>query len=69
MSFFCPLQVPSPLLGGTLHLRYCAARFASKVLTWRLLLSGRVVDLLTAGAEVGIVRIQPCVRDVMGGRW
>ena len=49
------------LLAGTLHLRYCAARFACRTPTWRLPVSGHVACLVTAGlgsvggggAEVG----------------
>ena len=40
------------LLAGTLPLRYCAARFACKTSTWRLLDSGHVAGLITA--EVGV---------------
>ena len=40
------------LLAGTLPLRYCAARFASRTSTWRLLASGHVVDLVAAAADV-----------------
>ena len=36
------------LLAGTLLLRYCAARFACRTPTWRLPVSGRVPDLVTA---------------------
>ena len=41
------------LLAGTLPLRYCAAGFAFRTTTWRLPVSGHVVDLVTAnvGAE------------------
>ena len=42
------------LLAGTLLLRYCAARFACRTPTWRLPVSGHVVDLVTA--RVGAVR-------------
>ena len=41
-------------LAGTLPLQYCAARFACKTPTWRLPVSGHVVDLVTA--DVGAVR-------------
>ena len=41
------------LLAGTLPLRYCAARFACRTTTWRLPVSGHVVDLVTAAADVG----------------
>ena len=42
------------LLAGTLSLRYCAARFASRTPTWRLPVSGHVARLVTA--NVGAVR-------------
>ena len=42
------------LLAGTLPLRYCAARFACRTPTWRLPVSGQVVDLVAA--YVGVVR-------------
>ena len=48
------------LLAGTLPLRYCAARFACRTTTWRLPVSGRVVDLVTAC--VGVVR-----EDIVAG--
>ena len=41
------------LLTGTLPLWYCAARFACRTTTWWLPVSGHVVDLLTAAADVG----------------
>ena len=41
------------LLTGTLPLRCCAARFACRTPTWRLLGSGHVVDLVTAAAHFG----------------
>ena len=39
------------LLAGTLALRYCAARFACTTRTWRLPVSGHVVDLVTASVD------------------
>ena len=42
------------LLAGTLSLRYCAARLACRTSTWRLPVSGHVVELVTA--VVGAVR-------------
>ena len=48
------------LLAGTLPLRYCAARFACKTPTWRLRVSGHVVDLVTV--DGGAVR-----DDIVGG--
>ena len=50
-------------------LRYSAARFASKVPTWRLPPSGRVPDLVTdGGEEVGIVRVEQCDQDCLDDR-
>ena len=54
------------LLAGTLPLRYCAAKFASKVPTWRLLVSGQAASLVAAdprvandgGAEVASREVQ-----------
>ena len=40
------------LLAGTLPLRFCAARFAGSAPTWRLPVSGHVVDLVTAAADI-----------------
>ena len=39
------------LLAGTLHLGYCAARFACRTPTWRLPESGHVAGLVTAVVE------------------
>ena len=37
--------------------------------TWRLLPSGGAADLVIDGAEeVGIVRVEPCVPNCVGGR-
>ena len=41
------------LLAGTLPLWYCGARFTCKTPTWRLLVSGGVVDLVTASVDGG----------------
>ena len=50
----------SAQLDGTLPLRYCAARFATKVPTWRWSPGGAVADLVTEGdEEVGIVHAVP----------
>ena len=47
-------------MNDTLPLRYCAAGFASKIPTWRLLAGGNVVDLVTGGGEeVGMVQVEP----------
>ena len=43
------------LLAGTLPLRYCAARFACRTPTWRLPVSGHVVDLVTDAVREAIV--------------
>ena len=40
------------LLAGTLHLRYCASRFASRTLTWRLPVPGHVAGLVAVHSEV-----------------
>ena len=43
------------LLDGVLLLRYCAAGFASRIPTWRLLFRGGVADTVTEGSkELGI---------------
>ena len=55
-----PLSGPA-LLAGTLLLKYCAVRFASRVLAWHVPVSGHVACLVTAesgvteavGVEVG----------------
>ena len=58
MSYYSSSHYPPgsgrALLAGTLPLRYCAARFASGAPTWRLPVSGPVVDLVTA--DVGAVQ-------------
>ena len=54
MLFSYPPGSGRTLLAGTLPLRYCAARFACRTPTWRLPVSGHVVDLVIA--EVGVVR-------------
>ena len=54
-------------LGGTLSLRCCAPRCASRIPTWRLPPAGRAADLVTSGCEeVGIVRVELCVQDRVG---
>ena len=40
------------LLAGTLPLRYCTTRFASRIPTWRLPVPGHVACLVTADLEV-----------------
>ena len=55
LEFFrYPFGSGRALLAGTLPLRYCAGRFACRTPTWRLPVSGHVVDLVTA--NVGAVR-------------
>ena len=47
-------------MAGTLPLRYFAARFVSKIPTWRLPPGGEVAGLVTDGGEgVGLVRVEP----------
>ena len=43
---------PPGLLAGTLPLRYCTARFASRTATWRLPVSGHVARMVAAGSRV-----------------
>ena len=60
--FRYPPRSAHALLGST-SLRYCAARFVSKIPTWKLLPVGGVAGLVTdGGEEVGIVQVEPCVR-------
>ena len=67
--FRYPPRSALALLGGTVPLRYCAARFASEISSWRLLTSGRVADLVTdGGVVVGIVWVEPCVQDSLDDR-
>ena len=49
LLFQCPPKSSRALVAGTLHLRYCTARFASKVPTWRLPVSGHAAGLVHAG--------------------
>ena len=57
------------MLAGTLPLRYCFDRFACRTPTWRLPVSGRVVDLVTANVADGH-RVVPATgkREVLGVR-
>ena len=65
--FRYPLGSGRALLAGTLPLRYCAARLACRTPTWRLPVSGNVVDLITASD--GAVR-EALVDDARQGvRW
>ena len=52
--FNCPPGSARALLAGAFPLRCCATRFACRTPTWRLPVSGHVVDLVTA--SVGAVR-------------
>ena len=52
------------LLAGTLPLRYCAARFACSVPTWRLPETGHVAGLVTA--DIGVEsRVVDCADDAV----
>ena len=61
LLFQYPPKSSRALLAGTLPLRYCSTRFASRVPTWRLPVPGHAADLVHAGvgaegdngAEVG----------------
>ena len=60
LGLFCyPPGSWRALLSGTLLLRYCAARFASRTPTWRLPVSGHVARLVAAGSRV----VQEAVAD------
>ena len=50
--FQYPPKSSRALLAGTLPLRYCAARFASRTPTWRLPVSGYVAGLVIADLRV-----------------
>ena len=43
------LNLPEPLLAGTLPLRYCSTRFARRVPIWSLPVPGHVAGLVCAG--------------------
>ena len=45
--FRYPPRSAAALLGGTLPLRYCAGRFASRIPTWRLPVDGHVIGLVS----------------------
>ena len=53
--FRYPPRSGRALVAGTLSLRYCAARFASRTPTWWLPVSGRVVHLVTDAVLEAIV--------------
>ena len=50
--FACPSGSAGPLLDGTLPLRYCSTRFASRIPTWRLPVPGHAAALVTTDGEV-----------------
>ena len=52
-DFRYPAGSGCALLAGTLHLRYCAARFACVTSTWRLPVPGYVVNLVAAYEGAG----------------
>ena len=49
-----PRSAPT-LLAGTVLLKYCAVRFARRVTTWRLSVSGHAACLVTA--EGGVAEV------------
>ena len=57
--FNCPPGSALALLAGTLPLRFCTARFASRTPTWRLPVGGHVTRLVTASSGV----VQEVVAD------
>ena len=59
--FRCPPGSARALLAGTLPLQYCAARFASRGPTWRLLVSGQVASLVAADSGVVEDIVAECV--------
>ena len=67
LFFSYPPGSARALLAGTLPLRYCAARFASRAPTWRLPVPGQVAGLLTANSGV----VQEIVAEEVGRevRW
>ena len=68
LLFRYPPRSAAALLQGTLRLRHCAGRFASRVPSWRLPADGHVADLVTeGGVDVGIVRVEHGAPAVMSG--
>ena len=65
--FRYPPRSGRALLAGTLPLRYCAARFACRVPTWRLLVSGHVARLVSIYCEAAGGRGDEVSRS--GVRW
>ena len=62
--FRYPPKSGRALLGGTLPLRYCVARFACSTPTWRLPASGHVDRLIASHSGAGdcrgkVVRVHP----------
>ena len=62
--FRYPSKSGRALLGGTLPLRYCAARFACSTPTWRLPVSGHVERLIASHSGAGdcrskVARVHP----------
>ena len=55
--FHYPPWSARALLAGTLPLRYCAARLPCRTPTWRLPVSGHVVDLVTDAVLEAIVDV------------
>ena len=49
LLFQYPPKSSRALLAGTLPLKYCSARFRSRVPTWRLRVPGHAADLVHAG--------------------
>ena len=74
--FRYPPRSGRALLAGTLPLRYCAARFACRVPTWRLPASGHVARLVAiyceaadgSGDEVLVREFAGLVVLVLGGK-
>ena len=63
--FGYPSGSAAALLAGTLPLRYCTTRFASRIPTWRLPVPGHAASLVTAGIEVpGAPGIEVSCREV-----
>ena len=64
--FGYPSGSAGALLDGTLPLRYCTSRFASRILTWRLPVPGHAAALVTADSEVpGSLGIEVSSRRVL----
>ena len=67
--FRYPPDSAAALLHIVLPVRYCAARFGSRIPTWRLPLRCGVGDLVTeGGAEVGIVGVEQSIEIGTGVR-